>query len=72
MKQDEKKEEKVYNLPLKKEELFIVCAALGTIAKTLKAEAASTSDIIEALATAIVYSKVADFIERNVKSDNGD
>ena len=67
-----KQEEKVYNLPLQKEELFIIGAALGATAKVLKAEAQTASDIVEAIAVTLLHVKVHAFIERNVKADNGD
>lgn len=67
-----KQEEKVYNLPLKKEELFIIGAALGATAKVLSAEANSASDMVEAIAVTLLCAKVTDFIERNTKADNGD
>lgn len=67
-----KQEEKVYNLPLQKEELFIVSAALGATAKVLKAEAHTASDVVEAITVTLLHVKITNFIEKNVKADNGD
>ena len=67
-----KQEEKVYNMPLQKEELFIISAALGATAKVLKAEAQTASDVVEAIAVTLLRVKIQHFIERNVKADNGD